>query len=40
MLFENEQKIDKKMKKKKNDDFSHFAKHRFKKKTVMLQPPS
>ena len=26
---------------KKNDNFSHFAKHRFKKnkKTVLLQPP-
>ena len=38
VLFEKQPKNAQKIA-KKNDNFSHFAKHRFIKKPVMLQPP-
>ena len=39
VFFEKQPKNCPKNCKKKNDNFSHSAKHRFIKKTVMLQPP-
>ena len=39
VFFEKQPKNAKKKAPPKNDNFSHFAKHRFIKKPVMLQPP-
>ena len=39
VFFEMQPKICQKKAPPQNDNFSHFAKHRFIKKTVMLQPP-